>query len=216
MKKHNIFIFGMILLICVTNIFAVTEVGYVQSLPPVKQYDCVKLPQICGACTYNNISSISYPNSSQAIGEVAMDKLGTEYNYTFCDTSTLGKYIVKGYGDPSGIIEPWAYDFTVTTTGTNNNNTIPLFLAIGGFIIFIVAILTRNLYIGFISGIIFIVLGIYLMIFGLGFISDFYTSALAYVALGFGLLIFLSAAYEAITDTRKTIWQKNGDDDDDF
>jgi hypothetical protein len=89
-----------------------------------------------------------------------------------------------------------------------------LFLALGGFIIFIIAVLTRNLYIGFISGAVFIVLGIYLMIFGLGSISDFYTQTLSYVSLGFGLLIFLSAAYEAITDTGIHLWKKGGEDED--
>jgi len=210
--KHLIlflFFLSFTFLLSVATIFATTDI--IQSLPLVKQYDCVTLPQICGNCTYTNISSITYPNSSQAVGQVGMTKNGTEYNYLFCDTSTLGEYKVKGYYDKNGIVDVWNYPLEVTTTGQQNNNTVPLFFALGGFIIFIVAIFTRNLYIGFISGTVFIVLGIYLMIFGLGTMADFYTQTLSYVSLGFGLLIFLSAAYEAITDTGIYLWKK-GDD----
>ena len=219
MIKIYSLIFGIMLLVflSVTTVLADTQIGVIQSLPPVKQYDCITLKQACGACSYNNISSVSYPNSSQAMGQASMIKSGTEYDYQFCNTATLGRYIVNGFGDPNAMVETWAYDFEVTTTGNDNNNTIPLFLALGGFIIFIIAILTRNLYIGFISGTVFIVLGIYLMIFGLGTMADFYTQALSYFAIGFGLLIMLSAAYEAIADTGATLWKKGGkDDDEDF
>jgi hypothetical protein len=194
-------------------VIADTQIGIVQTLPPVKQYECVMLPQSCASCSYNNISSVTYPNSTIALGQVEMVKDGTSYSYNFCNTTALGRYIVNGFGDPGGVVENWAYDFDVTTTGQQSGNTIPLFLAFAGFIIFIIAVLTRNLYIGFISGVVFIVLGIYMMIFGLGWTSDFYTQALSYIALGFGLLIFLSAAYEAITDTGIHLWRKGGEDE---
>lgn len=214
-RKICSWMFGIVFfLMMIVPIMADNQIGVVQSLPPVKQYDCVILPQSCASCSYNNISSVSFPNSTLALGQVQMIKDGNSYSYNFCNTSVLGRYIVSGFGDPGGSVETWAYDFEVTTTGQKNGNTIPLFLAIGGFIIFLVAVLTRNLYIGFISGAVFIVLGVYMMIFGLGWTSDFYTQALSYVALGFGLLIFLSAAYEAITDSSIHLWKKGGEDDD--
>jgi hypothetical protein len=214
-RKIYSLMFGIIFffLMMIVPIMADNQIGIVQSLPPVKQGECVLLPQSCATCSYNNISSVTYPNSTIALGQVQMIKNGNSYSYNFCNTTALGKYIVNGFGDPSGSVETWAYDFEVTTTGQQNNNTIPIMLAIAGFIIFIIAIISRNLYIGFISGIVFIVLGIYLMIFGLGSISDFYTQTLSYVSLGFGLLIFLSAAYEAITDTGIHLWRKGGEDE---
>jgi hypothetical protein len=165
----------------------------IENIGTVKQYDCITLPQTCN-CSYSNITTIMFPNKSYVTINEAMVKDGTYFSYTFCNTSVIGEYIVNGVGDKDGITTPFNYWFEVTTTGNSNNNTIPLFLALGGFIIFIIAVLTRNLYIGFISGAVFIVLGIYLMIFGLGSISDFYTQTLSYVSLGFGLLIFLSAS----------------------
>jgi len=218
MKSKNVIkIYSLFILLIAIIFLQLTFVSAIESLGTFKQNDCIQLMQICSNCSYNNISSVLYPNSTQALGQVVMIKIGTNFVYTFCNTSMLGNYIVNGYGDVEGLVTVWAYNFEVTTTGNSNNNTIPLFLALGGFIMFIIAILTRNLYIGFISGTFFIVLGIYLMIFGLGTMADFYTNALSYFALGFGLLIMLSAAYEAIADTGTTLWKKGGgDDDEDF
>ena len=208
----------LLVFLSVTTVLADTQIGVIQSLPPVKQYDCITLKQACGACSYNNISSVSYPNSSQAMGQASMIKDGTEYDYQFCNTATLGRYIVNGFGDPNAMVETWAYDFEVTTTGNNNNYSIPLFLALGGFILLIFAFTLKNNYLGFMTGILFIILGIYTLVYGLGFVSDLYTSAIAYVSLGLGLFIFLASAYSAINQTGINLLGKDigGDGDDDF
>jgi len=80
--------------------------------------DCVELIQICGNCTYNNISSLMYPNSTNAVTEATMTQQGTRYNYTFCLTSIQGDYIVNGYGDLDGERTVWSYDFSITPSGT--------------------------------------------------------------------------------------------------
>ena len=181
-----------------------TFVSAVTNLGVFKQNECIELIQTCSDCTYVNISSVLYPNSTQALGQVAMTKLGTTYNYSFCKTSLLGKYIVNGYGDDAGVVSVWAYDLEVTTTGNNINNTIPLFLALGGFIILVIAFAFKNNYLGFMAGVLFIMLGLYTTIYGLGAISDFYTQSIGYVTLGMGLFIFLASAYSAINDAAGT------------
>ncbi len=96
----------------------------IQSLGTLKQNDNVNLIQTCGSCTFNNITSVLYPNSSIAISNVQMTKEGTFYNYTFSDTNTLGNYIVNGVGDLGGIDTVWNYDFEITPSGfkiTNNS-----------------------------------------------------------------------------------------------
>jgi hypothetical protein len=219
--KHQKIFFSFLFLVLLLNFISASEYGYdsspssINNIGTVKQYNCITLPQTCN-CTWNNITTIMFSDKTYVTINEAMTADGTYFNYTFCNTTLIGDYIVNGVGDKDGATTPFNYWFEVTTTGNNNNNTIPLFLALGGFIIFMLAILTRNLYIGFISGIVFIVLGIYLMVYGVGIISDFYTQTLSYVSLGFGLLIFLSAAYEAITDTGVTLWKKKGGEDEDF
>jgi hypothetical protein len=218
MKKFNL-MFGIILtLALITNVYADTQIGIVQTLGTFKQGDCVQLKQICSSCSQNTIISVNYPNSSVALGTVAMNPSGNNsYVYTFCNTTVLGRYIVNGYGDPSGTVEVWAYDFNITTTGNDMPYSIPLFMGLGAFILLIFAFAMKNNYIGFISGTLFLVLGIYMMIFGLGIISDFYTQTLSYISLGIGLLLILASSYSAINETNINLFGiRRGDDDDDF
>lgn len=203
------------LLIFVSIILALQFV----SASTFKQYDvtdfaipCVIDDSPCGNTATCQIT-IQYPNASYLVDNADMSyHAGGLFNYTVL-FNTLGTHSTKVSCSQSGLNATSTFKILITTTGLDNNNTLPLFLALGGFILFIIAIFARNLYIGFISGMVFIVLGIYMMIYGLGNISDFYTQTLSYVALGFGLLVFISAGYEAISDTGVRIWKNNDDFD---
>jgi hypothetical protein len=46
-----------------------------------------------------------------------MQQSGTFYNYTFCNNSILGRYIVNGYGDLGGTLTVWSYDYYITVSG---------------------------------------------------------------------------------------------------
>jgi len=214
MKKIYI---SLLLLFCILPLcLADTTTSIVQTLGTFKQGDCVILKQICSTCSQNTIISVSYPNSSQALGTTAMNVAGNEYTYSFCNTSSaLGRYIVNGYGDPGGTPQTWAYDFYITTTGNSAPLTIPLIIGLAAFILLIFAFLLHNNYIGFITGILFIVLGLYLFVYGLGIISDFYTNTIALISLGVGLLIFLASAYSAINETNINLFGRGGGEDDD-
>lgn len=89
----------------------------VQSLGNFQRGECVRLIQTCPNCTYVNITSVIYPNSTQAIGMVSMTKIGTLFNYEFCNTSAVGQYIVNGVGDIDGEDTTWVYDFLITPRG---------------------------------------------------------------------------------------------------
>ena len=89
----------------------------VQTLGTFHQGECVTLIQTCPNCTYINITSVLYPNSSPALGEVSMSGTGTIFTYEFCDTSIIGQYIVNGIGDIDGLDTTWVYDFLITPTG---------------------------------------------------------------------------------------------------
>lgn len=77
----------------------------------------IELIQLCGSCTYNNITSIIFPNKTKLIIDDSMTKRGTEFNYTFSTTDSLGEYYVNGVGDKDGVATVWAYTFTVTENG---------------------------------------------------------------------------------------------------
>jgi len=189
-----------ILLLIITIAITVPSLAVVETLGTFKQDSCVPLIQACSTCAYNNISSIINPSGTYSISsETVMIKSGTKYSYSFCNTSVIGRYIVTGHGDLEAADAPWGYDFYISTTGDARGTTLPLFLAISGLILFIIAIWIENEWIGFIAGSLFIIDGIYLMVYGLNSIADTYTRALAFVALGFGLIIVIAAGYEAIS-----------------
>jgi hypothetical protein len=90
----------------------------VESLPVQKKAGTVNLIQSCAGSTYSNITKVLYPNSSFSLrGEYGMTKSGNDYNYSFNDTQTLGRYLVYGHCDQAGTDTYWAYDFTVTYMG---------------------------------------------------------------------------------------------------
>jgi hypothetical protein len=114
MKKQVIFLLLLILIIPLVN-------SQVENLGYFKLNDCVKLIQICSNCTYNNITSVLYPNSTIALSQVSMSQSGTEYTYNcFSSTSLLGTYIVNGKGDVNGVNRVWSYTFNVTGNGKEN------------------------------------------------------------------------------------------------
>lgn len=168
----------------------------IPSLGTVQQNDCINLLQTCDDCSYNNITSVSYPNrTTNALSlEVEMTRDGTEYNYTFCNTSALRTYVVHGHGDTDGT-DTWNYMFEVTTTGNQSNIVIPIFLLIAAVTLFISGILLKSPPFGFFAGILFIIVGMYMMIYGFGDIADLYTQSFALVTLGFGFIISVLAGY---------------------
>lgn len=110
----------------------------VQNLGVYKQNECLTLKQSCANCSYTNITSIMYPNSTHSLEQVGMTKTGTEYNYTFCDTSLIGDYIVNGKSDVDGIDTVWSYNFSITVNGErvslSNIIIVISFLVVGGIL----------------------------------------------------------------------------------
>lgn len=82
-----------------------------------KKGDCIELIQLCGDCSYNNITSIQYPNETKIILDVSMTKRGTEYNYTYCFPELNGRFNINGVGDLDGEDTVWAYTLTLTPNG---------------------------------------------------------------------------------------------------
>lgn len=91
------------------------------NLPTVKAGTCTQILQSCTTCTFANITVIYYPqvNSTVLQLNVPMDNFVNMYNYTFCDTNTLGTYIVSTIGDPDGFAVEGNICFESTVTGYN-------------------------------------------------------------------------------------------------
>jgi hypothetical protein len=92
----------------------------IQTLGTFKLGDDISLLQICGTCTYNNITSVHVTqNTTKIIENLPMTRDGSVYNLTLTSdqASVLGEYIVNGIGDLDGTNTVWNYNFFVTHTG---------------------------------------------------------------------------------------------------
>lgn len=108
----------LFLLIFVSILFTSLISGEIETLGTFAQNEQVELVQTCSNCTYVNILSVKYPNSSIALLSTSMSSTGNGlYNYTFSNTSALGEYIVNGMADVDGVNTVFAYNFYVTKTG---------------------------------------------------------------------------------------------------
>ena len=107
-----------LLLTIILGMFLISFIGASQvSLGTYAKGETIELVQICGTCTYNNITSIIYPNSSHSIVDDGMTQRGMEYTYTFSNTGLVGTYLVNGVGDLDGTNTAWAYEFKITEGG---------------------------------------------------------------------------------------------------
>jgi len=111
MRNKLLFVFMFSILLISTTCASEQQLG------TFKKNTNITLHQICADCTYNNISSVLYPNSTISLSNVKMNQDGTYFSYTFKNTTTLGTYIVNGYGDLGGVKTTWVYSFEVTASG---------------------------------------------------------------------------------------------------
>jgi len=144
------------------------------------------------ACNY----SIFYPNGSALIKNIEGTTLDG-YCHITTSTNVIGIYGAE-MSFTNGIdFGRTSFYIVVNTTGKQSGNLyIPIFLWIGGFALMGVALYNKNEFVGLFSGMIFILAGIYMMIYGLGSVLDNYTRGMSYVSLGFGLIICFIAIIE--------------------
>jgi hypothetical protein len=127
------------------------------------------------------------------------------YNYTFSDTTLpLGIYRNSMYCSDGINSGSEIFYFRINQTGDNRTSTLFLILALGSVIVLGFGVLFQNEYIGFIAGGLFIVTGVYVMIYGFADLSDMYTRAIAYVSIGLGLIFEVAAGYKVAEETGLT------------
>ena len=135
MKK--IFLLLTIIFFMSCPVFADTT-SVVQTLGTFKKGECISLFQSGEGFASCNITSVNNPLSEVFIEDVLMTKRGTEYNYTFCNTNEIGKYIVNGFCTNTTEIVVWAYGFKVTYDGKSDD---PILLSSRFFIWLLILII---------------------------------------------------------------------------
>ncbi len=136
-----------ILLILLLGIFLIslTSSQEEQTWGYVRAGTCMSLTQTCGNCTFVNITGITYPNKTISVLDepIGMQKTGTFYNHSFCETSLFGQYIISGDHDLDEEIDTWRADFISNALGrefTTADSILYIFLSISIFIMFAIAL----------------------------------------------------------------------------
>ena len=186
------------ILILIIGIFLITLVSADGNLGIFKQNECIPLYQYCDDCTYVNLTVVQYPDGTIGNINTAMTKNDVDYNYTFCSTGNLGIHYYTVKGDKGGSVNTERMSFEITTTGRIAEIKIAIFMLLISLVVFIFALYSTNYAIGFISGILFLLTGIYLIVYGFGDVANMYTQAMAYIVISFGLFIMLIAGWEWI------------------
>ena len=108
----------LVLVLFLVMVFVSFGSAVEQDLGTAIRGSCINLVQTCDSCTYNNISRVLYPNSTEALtSEQVMTVSGIYYNYSFCSTDAIGEYVVLGHGDLNGEDTIWDYTFEITREG---------------------------------------------------------------------------------------------------
>jgi len=145
-------------------------------------------------CTYANLSSVKYPISGRMVYiNEPMTKNGTNFNYTFNNITEIGDYTFVTCSNPDGVEWCESDTFTVSSTGGAGSLTFIIIISALAFIFFIASLFVPEEFFVYISGICFVIGGVYLMINGIDVLNDTNTRYLAIVYLGIGLLFTLGA-----------------------
>jgi len=180
----------------------VTSADYV-----FKQYQDIdlKIP-----CDYNGTFcndeavcnvSIEYPNGSLMLDNVDLTNTGNGLpNVTIPESTILGEFPGFATCEQNGLSDSWRFVMEINPTGDDRGNTLILILFISSFLLLIFAFFTENHIFAFFSGILFLISGVYSMIYGIADLSDLYTRSISMVILGFGLILIVSSGYELIAE----------------
>ena len=160
------------------------------NLGTFKLGETINLRQTCPSCTYVNLSSMTIPpNSTMIYYNEEMTKNGIEYTYDFTPQLN-GNYFYVVHGDKDGIDESETFCFSV---GDEFGYWFILIGSLLAIIFFIASLVTPEEFFVYISGVLFLIEGIYIMINGFYLVNDVNTRMISFVYLGIGLLFTIGA-----------------------
>lgn len=190
-----------VLLYIIIGIFLISFIS-ASSLGVFKQYDCVSLYQLCDNCTYVNITTVTYPNSTILTLNALMTKTGVDYNYSFCETTPIGDYSYKVCGDKNGIFTCENIDFIVTGNGQAPNVGTTTFLIVLALaiVLLLIAFIFHNYIFSFFSGLTFLLTGVYGMIYGFSSALQEYTQMISLIIIGIGAIITIVSSIDLINE----------------
>ena len=192
-----------ILLILIMSMFLVSLVSAECSIETVERGTTIDLYQSCTNCTQVNLTTIIDPNNQAVLlGQFEMSANGSNYNYTFSDTNTLGTYVYYSEGDLNGIKFSQPCSFEVTPSGNSGNANMVFFILIIFLLygITLLGFLNENVMITVLGGMALMFLGVYMINNGIIIYQDNLTNAIAYITGLIGAMVSMFALYKEYFD----------------
>jgi hypothetical protein len=141
-------------------------------------------------------------NSTLIMNGSAMKGQTNFYNMTVYNTTlSNGNYRCAMYCSDGISSGSEIFYIQINQTGDDRGNSLFLILSLAGVLVLGFGILFKNEYIGFIAGAIFIVTGVYVMIYGFANLSDMYTRTISYACIGLGFIFEIAAGYKVAEET---------------
>lgn len=160
----------------------------------------------CDSTTTCNITITS--NDNILLDNKIMNRSGSGsffyYNINSSVTYKLGEHLSKVVclDDPLSGVD--SFNILVTPTGDDRGVSFVLIMGLASVILLGGSMILKNYYLAFISGLLFVVLGVYTLINGYNNVTDLTTNTIAYTSLGLGVLFSIVAAYEWVLDANGT------------
>jgi hypothetical protein len=173
------------LLFVMLFVFSFSFISSQESLGVFKQDSTVQLLQTCSICEYVTLDSIKLPDSTILIIDENMTKNGSTFLFEFNQTQLLGEYIYNTvYGNWTA---PVSFEIE------SSNLILLLFLLGLASLFFIATLVVNEEFFVYISGVLFLISGLYIMMYGIDIINDDWSRAISFVTIGLGLLFTVGA-----------------------
>jgi len=128
---------------------------------------------------------------------------GGLFNYTLTNTSDLGEYPVSVNCNNAVDFGFSTFSFEITPTGKVQqsilDNSVLIIFGILAVLLCGLGIYSQVPWLGFLGSLMFILGGMYTIIYGFNNITDMYTQGIGITILGVGLVFMFTSAYEWVT-----------------
>ena len=171
------------------------------SLGSFKQSECVPI-RVLANCSVVNMTEITNGGYTEYINAPMSFVGGQTFNYTYCNTSKLGTYTYS-WNNPCVDCsqDNCGNSFEITPQGDKNPLGLTFILIGAVYAIGLAGFFFKNEIVTIIGGMAMMILGVYMIIYGIDVYRNFMTNAFSYFTTGLGAFFAISAAMSLIQDS---------------
>lgn len=158
---------------------------------------CINNGTWCSSSAICNIT-IQYPNATLLVDNKEMTNQLSFHSYSIYPTAN-GIYFAAMICYDGADTGSDTFYFKVTPTGDEQGFGLFIVLIISSAVLLFVSYLFSNdasNYLAFLSGVFFMIAGIYSMIYGINDVANLYTRTVAIISIGLGFIFMFASAYE--------------------